>query len=102
MDLNTGKLKLFYLQDVCKYPLDVIRHPYAIPAKELNPGALECRATVYGLEPSRIYVFRVHTGNSFGFETTGSNLMFGSNHTISRQRAMIAGLRVPLSLLCSF
>jgi hypothetical protein len=92
MDLNTGKLKLFYLQDVCKYPLDVIRHPYAIPAKALNPGALECRATVYGLEPSRIYVFRVHTGNSFGFETTGSNLMFGS--TISLPTVGVSGLQI--------
>jgi hypothetical protein len=78
LDPQTGKMKVFERVDVCKYPVDRIRHPYAIPALDLNPDALECRATVYGLDPAKIYVFRVHTGNSFGFEATGSNLMFGS------------------------
>ena len=78
LDPLTGKMKVFERVDVCKYAVDRNRHPYAIPALMLNPNALECRATVYGLDPAKIYVFRVHTGNSFGFEPTGSNLMFGS------------------------
>ena len=64
----------------------------AIPALDLNPDDLECRATVNGLDPAKIYVFRVHTGNSFGFEATGSNLMFGS--TISLPTVGVQDLSV--------
>jgi len=77
LDPDTGQMKVFERSDVCTYKLDLVRHPYAADALALNPDALECRAIVYGLEPARIYVFRVHTGNMFGFETKGSNLMFG-------------------------
>ena len=92
LDLETGKVKIFERVDVCKFPVDRIRHPYAIPALELNPAAIECRATVYGLDPAQIYVFRVHPGNSFGFEPTGSNLMFGS--TISLPTVGVRDLSV--------
>ena len=77
LDPATGKMKVFERTDVCTKKLNIVRHPYAADALALNPDALECQAIVYGLEPARIYVFRVHTGNMFGFETTGSNLMFG-------------------------
>ena len=93
LDPATGTLMEFQRQDVCKYPVNVARrHPYAAAAVALNADALECQATVYGLEPARIYVFRVHTGNQFGFETTGSNIMFGS--TISLPTVAVDDLAV--------
>ena len=62
LNVETGTMQVFERVDVCKYRVDRIRHPYALPALALNPAAIECRATVYGLAPARIYVFRyTHT-----------------------------------------
>ena len=53
-DPTTGEVVVFERQDVCKYPVDIIRHPNAIPFVAANPDAIECRATVYGLQPAKI------------------------------------------------